>query len=154
MLNIAKIEQAIDKMAMLKFFPIAPGTRAAIMELIGELCQDDSQVEWLAGRVVELYNEWPGPAELRAVYCSRWRPRRGPDSASAVYLEGIPSEKRDNMPSITAGDRKQISGPVSNDPSLVAIVDKLAAAKAMSSVTELWAHKSAPAWLRNLEGQK
>ena len=103
MLNATAVEQALDQLAMLRFFPSDPGTRSEIARLIGKLCATDQQVSWLAGRVIDLYDEWPGPHELRAVMSSKFKPADGidADSKHPRYIEdGIPSE------------RPQLSAPV------------------------------------------
>src|SRR5690349_7814500 len=87
---------------MLKFFPSDREARAAIVEMICEMASDECQVEWLVARALRLYNEWPGPRELRAAFCSKFRPRDGINAYSTVYLDGIPSEREQFVPQIAA----------------------------------------------------
>lgn len=86
---------AVGRMAILKFFPSDQQARIAIMELMRSMCGNDSQVRWLAERMSNgsVFNEWPGPHELRAVYCSKFRPSDGIEAGSVAYAEGIPSER-------------------------------------------------------------
>ena len=92
MLSAKVASLAIESMSLLEFFP-QERAWPAIACLIHDLCSTDEQVRWLAKRVVTLYNEWPGPVEVRAVFCSKYTPRDGIDGYSAIYLDGIPPEK-------------------------------------------------------------
>jgi hypothetical protein len=105
MIDAKVVEKAVDTLSMLKYFP-ANGTPVA--RLIGDICSTNEQVLWLARRVTQLYNEWPGPVELRAVFCSRFRPRDGveADSTDPRFIEeGIPSERKPDgeLPALPAG---------------------------------------------------
>ncbi len=107
MVSAKAVKEAIDTMAMLRFFP-ADGTPVA--DLLSQMCSNDDQVRWLARRAVALYNEWPGPRELRAVLCSRFKPADGVEAISGVDAQGnpyfpdcvIPSERQIETPTIPA----------------------------------------------------
>lgn len=97
------IQRGIGTLSLMKFFPGDEDFRAALIELLGEMCHDDEQVLWLAKRMRNLYQEWPGAHELRAVLCARYIPRDGIEVNSAVYLDGVPSESEERQ--------LQIEGP-------------------------------------------
>jgi hypothetical protein len=65
-----------------------------------------------------LYDKWPAPHELRAVLCSKFKPKDGieADSADQRYIEdGIPSDR----PQITAATPKRLTaGEASNQAEL------------------------------------
>jgi hypothetical protein len=67
--------------------------KLAVMEDLPEIVANDEQLAWLIRRATALYNQWPGLSEIRAVYCSKFRPRDGIEVNSGVYLDGIPSER-------------------------------------------------------------
>src|SRR5690242_19674631 len=130
MLNATVVSNAISRMSLLNFFP--PQTAwPALAILIDDMCATDEQVEWLARRVVTLYDSWPGPHELRAVLCSKFKPKDGieADSEHPRYLEdGIPSER----PQIAAPIPKRLTaGEVSEDAECQAIVRHLAEVKSI-----------------------
>jgi hypothetical protein len=107
MLNATVVSNAINRMSLLTFFPPQTAWPGLAM-LIHDMCSTDEQVEWLARRVVTLYDSWPGPHELRAVLCSRFKPLDGieADSKHARYIEdGIPSER----PEISAPAPKRLT---------------------------------------------
>ena len=74
----------VNKLALMAFFPSDPEIRAALVEILMEMI----------GRALNLYASWPGVADLSALYCSRWKPKDGVETHSAVYPDGIPSPKR------------------------------------------------------------
>jgi hypothetical protein len=95
-MNIKRIAIKLEKLAMLKFFPSDEGARLGILDLVCKMAQSEEQVDWLVNRMTDgLYNEWPGPAELRACFCSKFRPKDGKSISSGIYLDGIPSESEE-----------------------------------------------------------
>lgn len=99
MVNAHTVAKTLAKLAMLKYFPADKEARTAIVEMVCGMASDEAQVDWLVRRVLALFNEWPGPQELRAVFCSKFAPRDGINACSQVYLDGIPSE-RTNAPAL------------------------------------------------------
>lgn len=109
------IIETVATMGMLKFFPTDEFARAAIMQLLSRI---SSPVEAVAIRqlrefsdfLMARYNEWPGPQEIRALWCTKWAPvdgveanlqmrRPGEDHPvtaenEARYLEGHEDRKR------------------------------------------------------------
>lgn len=71
------IQAAIAQFAMLRFFPGDEFARAAVMQLLERLADAPEKVSWLVRTVLDNYNEWPGPQEIRAVFCTRYKPADG-----------------------------------------------------------------------------
>lgn len=71
------IMNAMADMGMLRYFPSDEFTRSSIMALIRRMASTPSQVYELARRVTAHYNEWPGPLELRGVFCTFAKPADG-----------------------------------------------------------------------------
>lgn len=135
-MNVAKISGILEGLAVLKYFPSDDGARAALLKIVLAMAASESQVAWLVDRMTNgLYNEWPGPRELRACFCSKFAPWDGQNAYSEVYADGIPSEK----PALL-----EIAGPplrqlpagriVTADTELDGKVLALAASKAMPKV--------------------
>ncbi len=129
MLTAEGLARGVRFMASMKFFPAADGDRAGIIELLGEMCHDDEEVEWLARRMRNQYNEWPGPLELRAMLSAKRKPKDGIEAGSSVYPEGIPSEHE-------AQPHKLLPLPpgaiASADPEMDRLVRDLATGKGLS----------------------
>jgi hypothetical protein len=92
------INALVGSMGTMKFFPSDPAARLALTELMTEMASTEEQVRWLAKRMRSLYNEWPGEREMRACFCSRFRPADGINAYSSVYSDGIPSERQNADP--------------------------------------------------------
>src|SRR5881398_3593896 len=60
------LKRLISRLALMPFFPAKDEDRDAIGEIILEFAETDEQLEWLGKRMLELYQQWPGPRELRA----------------------------------------------------------------------------------------
>jgi hypothetical protein len=86
----------------MKFFPSGADERIGIAEEIASFASNLDQVKWLVSRLPKLYKEWPGLREVRAVFCSKFKPRDGFDVDSDVYLDGVPSD---------SGSMQQIAAP-------------------------------------------
>lgn len=62
---------------MLKYWPSDPATRAEIGGLLARMVPHREALQWLVRVMVDRIGEWPGPAELRALLCTRYRPADG-----------------------------------------------------------------------------
>ena len=92
-MTVKAAESCIDSLSLLRYFPAGDGARSQLIRLLMEMCQFREQAEWLANRVLQLYNEWPGPVELRGVFCSKFRPFDGVEiCGTGAYPEGVPAE--------------------------------------------------------------
>lgn len=85
-MNVKEAAKEIGKLSLMKFFPGDESARIALVELVCGMAYDNEQIKWLVKRALALYNEWPGPRELRALFCSRWKPRDGVEAYSTVYI--------------------------------------------------------------------
>jgi len=86
------VSSAVNQLALMAFFPSDREVRGALVSVLADLVETEDQLDWLVNRALRLYAKWPGVAELRALYCSRFKPRDGIESYSTVYLDGIPPE--------------------------------------------------------------
>ena len=96
-MNPKRVLEMLAELAMLRFFPA--GNSAVLIglaRLVNQMCAEESQVRWLVDRMTSgIYAEWPGPQEMRACFCSRFKPKDGLNAYSTVYPDGIPlSEPR------------------------------------------------------------
>ena len=133
MLNFTEMEAIIGKLAgTIKFFPSDVNARLGIIEAVGEMANDLEQVRWLVRMLPKRYEEWPGAYEVRALFCSRSKPRDGCEVYSAVYPDGIPGERdseRYALPS--AAPQLEAGAPVSADPELAQVVAEILPLKTM-----------------------
>lgn len=115
-----KAARGVNKLALMAFFPGDPEVRSALVEILLEMVDTNEQLDWLVKRALKLYAKWPGVGEIRALYCSKWKPKDGIETYSSIYVEGIPAERP--VP-FYDGDRV---GPPTSDPEFSAKVTALA----------------------------
>ena len=129
MVNVAAVTKALGRLTLMKYFPADDTARTALVEMVCGMIDHEDQAEWLAKRMLQIYREWPGPYELRACYCGRFRPADGISACSEIYGDGLPIDP-------TAPPRPEIAAPKrlalppghveSADPELDAAIQKLA----------------------------
>ncbi len=121
-------------MALLKFFPADDFARAELVSMVCEMASTNEQIEWLVKRARNVWNQWEGPSELRALFCSKYKPADGVECYSALpqFADGIPSE-RESAPQLPARAMREIASgkPVTASPSVAAVVSDLCAAKSL-----------------------
>jgi hypothetical protein len=76
-MNFETVKNLVAGMGTMKFFPSDPAVRLALVELMGDLTDDEDKVRWLVKKLRAEYAEWPGERELRRVFCERFRPKDG-----------------------------------------------------------------------------
>lgn len=65
--------ELISPLSCLRHFP-APWS---VAHLIGRMASSREQIEWLIEELLANYDEWPGPATVRRIFCQRFAPRDG-----------------------------------------------------------------------------
>jgi hypothetical protein len=134
----------VEAMSSMPFFPTAAGARFLIGEEIRSMCENSEEAFWLAQRMAQLYKSWPGPREMRLVYCGRHRPLDGVDiiGISDFYPDGIPTEAE--TMGLLAREQKFLpppkGEPVSAAPSIDLTMRDLARAKDMRQVKPVHVH--------------
>jgi hypothetical protein len=116
-MNPKRTLELLGRLALLRFFPAGnEAVMEALMVLVGAMCETEDQVRWLVERMTSgIYAEWPGPQEMRACYCSRFRPRDGINAYSQVYPDGLPPS-RPLLAAPIAPIRALITGPEAPTP--------------------------------------
>lgn len=136
MIDVKRATDALGGLALLKYFPADKSARAELVAMVCEMAESNEQIEWLVKRARNLWREWEGPRELRAVFCSRFRPADGIECYSSLpqFAEhGIPSESPE-LALITGAASEQRGQPVSAAQSLHAAVCDLARAKSLNRI--------------------
>jgi hypothetical protein len=97
----------MSRLALLKFFPSEPEALAALAEIICKMTADERKAEWLIERALQVFDEWPGPKKLRALYCRRWKPADGVEA----YTSDEERERWQNLPEPPTPWEKRIEAP-------------------------------------------
>lgn len=131
MINVQRAGQSLSRLAILKFFPADETARTELLSFVCEMAHTNEQVEWLVTRARQLWNEWQGPRELRAIFCSKFRPADGIEAYSDLekFADGIPSEVAERNVHIAARPQLAIAGEESGSESISATIRDLAVAK-------------------------
>lgn len=159
-MNLKRVLEALAGLAMLKYFPASnEAVLAALARLVVNMCRSEAEVEWLVDRMTSgLYSEWPGPLEMRAVYCSRYSPKDGINAYSQVYPDGIPLDPRSTSKCISGPEMKALppGHVVSADEHMEVALQIAARTNSLTcplggpaTPEEIAA---APRWLRRIEG--
>ena len=163
-MNLDHVLRILSGLAVLKYFPANnEAVLLALAKLCGEMCDNETQISWLVGRMTSgLYEEWPGPREMRACFCAKFKPKDGINMHSSVYLDGIPSERASQKQ--LPGPEMKVIGPSEVCDPKQATMNNLVIELLVSTKSVTGANFSAPAtpeeiaaapkWLRELEGYK
>ena len=145
-MNPQRVAEILEELRALPMFPNEPSVMAALMRLCGNMCSDEAQVRWLVNRMTSgIYAQWPGPAEMRACFCCRYRPKDGVSAYSTVYPDGLPPDPTaPPRAGIMAPERKELpSGHVASaDAQLDRRIRMLADVKDMNRSRNPVAQKS------------
>lgn len=93
MVDVEKASRSIGKLTLLKFFPSDRDARLALVEMICGMAESNEQIDWFCKRVLQVFNEYPGPQELRSLFSNRYRPADGISASSVLYAaSGFPPD--------------------------------------------------------------
>ena len=89
-MNPAEIVEILQELRVLPYFPNDEYVLNSLVKLCGSMCRSLAEVQWLVNRMTSgIYTQWPGPAEMRACFCCRYRPKDGVSAYSSVYPDGL-----------------------------------------------------------------
>lgn len=117
----------------LPFFPAEEEVLEVLTSMAMKMAENEEQLRWVVKRMTcdGLYREWPGPAEVRGVFCWKYKPKDGIEADSAIYPEGPPVEPGYlpllQNPALPPGHIA--SADEEADAIIQALAEKLAAAK-------------------------
>lgn len=99
-MNFDNVMKRIMGLSALKFFPTETSGHLAIAEIVGNMAKSEDQVKWLVDRMLVLYSEWPGPREMRVVFCAKFKPADGIEARGSDVFDGgiIPPERIEQAP--------------------------------------------------------
>lgn len=158
-----EVTQKCAALTALKFFPQEPEAEFQLVLAVCRMAEKMEQVDWLIARMLSLFDEWPGPRTMRAVFCRRFRPADGIEANVSIEeagrWEAIAEPEVPGIPRIAAQEAPALAaGKVDADPSVrrekLEILlenqrDKQKTWDAPATPEEI---ATAPDWLRRLEG--
>ena len=156
-MNPKRIVELLGRLAMLKYFPAGnESVLEGLLILVGRMCQNEQQVEWLVNCMTSgIYAEWPGPQEMRACYCSRFKPADGINAYSQVYPDGLPPSRDAKLldgPKLQALPPGKTASADDGAEAAIHIASQIKKLTGMGGPATPEEIQSAPEWLRKLEG--
>lgn len=125
MIKAKTLKRALERLGQLRFFPAVSWP---VGDTIGRMCRTDEEVEWLAEKMCQLYDEWPGPHEFRAIFCVKYHPADGIETFSThpdYSGENVFADAQAHL----LRDGSQVPFIASADPAMQAEVAKLSSMK-------------------------
>lgn len=90
-IEVTEAARLVNELAALAYFPVETEARGVLARELVNICPNITEARWLVTRFCQLFSRWPGPRELRAVYCSRNKPRDGFEVSSTEFPDGVPT---------------------------------------------------------------
>lgn len=70
--------EVVSALSALRFFPFKEtSTIDCIAWVVFEMCNTKEEAYWLKDEVLLAWNDWPGPRDLRALFCQKFQPKDG-----------------------------------------------------------------------------
>lgn len=82
--NQTDLNAAMARLKMLSYFPADPGAQGAVMELLAKMCPSRESLLWLTETMTDVVGEWKGPAELRGLLCTHFKPADGIERSCGI----------------------------------------------------------------------
>ena len=152
MITKYEMKSAMLQLSMLKFFPQAEAQQAIAMYL-AQICGNGDRLSWLVSQLVNHVGEWPGPAEVRGLLCSRFKPADGIEAdctlAGFSPSDGeIASASKAPAP-LTAGEAQKLIAGLTKEPTIEEQIAELRArarqfCKSTATVRDCLAQIAAP----------
>lgn len=84
-----QIIDAVEEFEALRYFPIASvGTKKSVARLLGAMVSTQEQLAWLVSTMINHGGEWQGTAQLRALFCARFKPGDGIEATEHCKVAG------------------------------------------------------------------
>ena len=91
-MNKKIIIEAVEELAAIPYFPTEPGARAAIMRQLSKFVRDEDSLHWLIDMALAHMKRWMGPAELRSLYATKYRPVDGVEGGACQVAGFTPAD--------------------------------------------------------------
>jgi hypothetical protein len=129
---------ALAEMSMLKFFPSGESgemAQEAIVRLLRRMVGSREQLRWLVQTLVDRVGHWPGPAEVRGLLCTQYRPADGIEAPCTLAgyspADGEAKTATRDVPRLAAPDaQKLLCGIVDDASEMLRLQAKLNALRA------------------------
>lgn len=87
--TLKEIEATVRTIETMKFFPLQPSVKFELSDLLASMVATPEDLEWFRCLLRDRVSEWPGLAELRAIYCTSRKPFDGNEGTGYSTLPGF-----------------------------------------------------------------
>ena len=85
-------QMAAARLALLPFFPVGDVPMALVMGELERIAHTPERLTWLVDTTMAKCAKWEGPAQLRALYSTRWKPKDGVEGVACSIVGHTPEE--------------------------------------------------------------
>lgn len=115
------MKNAMVQLSMLRYFPQGDAQKAIAM-FLAQLCGTGERLQWLVSQLVNRVGDWPGPAQVRGIFCTRFRPADGKEAdctlAGFTAADGELASARKDPPALTAGEATKLIAGLRREPTI------------------------------------
>jgi len=87
-----ELEMAAARLALLPFFPAGEVSMSLVMGELERIAHNPERLEWLVDTILSKCAKWEGPAQLRALYSTRWKPKDGMEGVECSIAGHTPDD--------------------------------------------------------------
>lgn len=120
MINLKHADHAVARLALLEFFPSEVVARAELAKLMMRIVSTPEELEWLVTTMINHFERWRGPKEMRGLFCTRFRPADGVEETCTVagftaldsesgYLEQFSADRRKELEAARVGELRRLN---------------------------------------------
>lgn len=107
-----QFEHTMRTISAMKFYPTGDaGVRTEVMDLLAKMVDTQESLEWFRCLLRDRVPDWPGLAELRAIYCTARRPKDGIEGAGYSRVAGFTPGDIEQKHLIAAVTQKALPAP-------------------------------------------
>jgi len=108
---------AVEELSAIPFFPQETGPRIAVSKSLARFVGSVEALRWLTDTALDRMTKWQGVAELRALYCVKYRPMDGQEGGTCSLPGFTPDDCEAEYQRLTAA-RQQRYLPAPDEPPL------------------------------------
>lgn len=108
MITTKEASEAAARFAIMPFFPAEAIARTELAATLVRMVSTPQQLEWLVQAVTGHVDRWPGLREVRAIFCTRYKPADGIEEWSAIPGFTAGDSEADHLAKIEAPKRAEV----------------------------------------------
>jgi len=91
------LQMAAARLALLPFFPAGEVSMSLVMTELDRIAHSPERLTWLVDTTMAKCAKWEGPAQLRALYSTRWKPADGIEGGTCTIAGHTPADSESQV---------------------------------------------------------